>query len=272
MKSIPRRKALAIHVACALAAAGSVVALDSQARVTTIQITSTTPAYGGVAIGSVGAYERIVGKAFGEVSPTDSHNSIIVDVGNAPKNARGNVEYSFDFYILKPVDMTKANRRMMYEPPNRGGKQYAAFNRSTGGNDPATSTNPNSTFLAPRGYVMAWSGWDAAAGTDNSAFNTTITLPVAKNSDGTSITGPAYEYIVMGTATGTSYTLTYPAASADQTKGTLTWRKHLDDVPAPIAATGWAYADATNSAIKLTSGPFNANDIYEFSYTAKDRR
>ncbi|MGZ5035662.1 MAG: alpha/beta hydrolase domain-containing protein [Usitatibacter sp.] len=268
MRTIHRRKALAFHVACALAA--GTVAIDSGARITKIQITSTAPAYGGVAIGDVGPYERVVGKAFGEVSPTDSHNNMIVDVGLAPKNSRGNVEYSFDFYILKPVDLSKGSRRVMYEPPNRGGKQYATFNRSTGGNDPAASTNPLQTFLAPRGYTMVWSGWDAAAGTDNSNFVTTITLPVAKNADGTSITGPAYEYIVMGNATTTSYTLTYAAASADQTKGTLTWRKHLDDVPQVIAASGWAYTDATNSAIKLTTGPFNANDIYEFSYTAKD--
>src|SRR5476649_2645790 len=108
MRTYPRRKAVAFHVACALAAGGSLIAAtDAGARITKLQITSTAPAYGGVAIGAVGPYERIVGKAFGEVSPVDSHNSIIVDVGLAPRNARGNVEYSFDFYILKPVDLTK---------------------------------------------------------------------------------------------------------------------------------------------------------------------
>ena len=43
---------------------------------------------------------------------------------------------------------------------------------------------------------MVWSGWDFAAGTDNSDLTLTITLPIAKNPDGSSITGPAYEYIV----------------------------------------------------------------------------
>ena len=76
MTRIPRRKSLAIHVACALAAAGSLAAIDAQARITKLQIDSTTSAYGGAAIGSVGAYERVVGKAFGEVSPTDAHNKI----------------------------------------------------------------------------------------------------------------------------------------------------------------------------------------------------
>src|SRR5476651_2142940 len=147
MRTNHRRKAVAFHVACALAAAGSLVAAtDAGARITKLQIISTTPAYNGVAIGAVGAYERIVGKAFGEVSPTDSHNNMIVDVGLAPRNANGNVEYSFDFYILKPVDLTKGSRKVMYEPPNRGGKQYATFNRSNGNNDPAPSTKPLHTF------------------------------------------------------------------------------------------------------------------------------
>ncbi len=52
------------------------------------------------------------------------------------------------------------------------------------------------TFLLPRGYTMVWSGWDYSAGSNNADYNTTITLPVAKNPDGSTITGPAYEYIV----------------------------------------------------------------------------
>lgn len=264
-----RMKPLAASVALAfvplLAAAPA-----AEARITRIQIISTAPAYGGVAIGAVGPYERIVGKAFGEVNPGDRFNNVIVDVGLAPKNARGNVEYSFDFYILKPVDLTKGNGKVMYEPPNRGGKQYASLNRSTGGNDPAASTNPQNTFFAPRGYSMVWSGWDFAAGTDNANFLSTITLPVAKNPDGTSITGPAYEYIVMGNATTTSYELSYPTATMATTNGRLTRRAHLDDVPTTIPTTGWEYADATHIRLLPTGTAFAANDIYEFAYTAKD--
>ena len=137
----------------ALAFVSLVASTVADARITRIQIISTAPAYGGASIGAVGPYERIVGKAFGEVNPADRFNNLIVDIGLAPKNARGNVEYSFDFYILKPVDLAKGNGKVMYEPPNRGGKQYASLNRSTGGNDPAASTNPQSTFFAPRGFV-----------------------------------------------------------------------------------------------------------------------
>ena len=179
-----KRKRTAVAVALALAS----LAGTADARITRIQITSTSPAYGGASIGVAGAYERVVGVAFGEVNPGARHNNVIVDVGLAPKNARGNVEYSFDFYILKPVDMSKSNGKVMYEPPNRGGKQYANFNRSTGGNDPASSADPTNTFLGPKGYSMVWSGWDFSAGTNNANFNSTMAFPVAKNPDGSSIT------------------------------------------------------------------------------------
>lgn len=52
------------------------------------------------------------------------------------------------------------------------------------------------SFFMPRGYTMVWSGWHKAAGTNNANYNSTIALPVARNADGTSITGPSYEYIV----------------------------------------------------------------------------
>jgi hypothetical protein len=115
---------------------------------------------------------------------------------------------------------------------------------------------------------MVWSGWDFSAGTDSEDYNTTITLPVAKNPDGSSITGPSYEYIVSGAA---SYELNYPPAALDQTKATLTHRVHLDDVPQAIPVSGWAY-DAKGTSIHLLPAGtrFTQGDIYEFSYTAKD--
>ena len=45
---------------------------------------------------------------------------------------------------------------------------------------------------------------------------------------------------------------------------------HLNDPPVDVPASGWAYTDLTGTAIRLTTGNFVANDIYEFSYIAKD--
>ena len=124
-----------------------------------ILITSTeSPTFGGYSWPGVGQYEKIVGKAFGEVDPTDPKNAVIVDILLAPRNARGKVEYAFDFYILKPIDLTKGAHKVMYEPPNRGRKTWARWAESR----PAAMTRARSpirdvlanSFLMPRGYTM----------------------------------------------------------------------------------------------------------------------
>jgi hypothetical protein len=253
--------------ACAICAA-----TPAQAHVRKIQITAKeSPTFGGYSWPGVGQYEKIVGKAFGELDPNDPRNSVIVDLKLGPRNAKGRVEYSFDFYILKPIDLTKGNHKMLYEPPNRGRKTIAALNRGVGGNDPGSVTDASQladSFLMPQGYSISFSGWDASAGKSSANFNTTITLPVAQNADGSSITGPSYEYIVNG---GVSYTLTYPAATLDQSKATLTHRVHLNDKAEVVPSSGWQYkANGTAITLLPAGTSFVPNDIYEFSYTAKD--
>ena len=265
-----RRAPLALAVAGALGCIGA-----ADARITKIQVTTTeSPTFGGYSWPGVGQYEKIAGKAFGEVNPSDPKNAVIVDIALAPRNANGNVEYAFDFYILKPIDLTKGAHKVMYEPPNRGGKTWNGLGRVTSGpggtNDPGSIVDPKvlaNAFFMPRGYTMVWSGWDKAAGTNNANFNSTITLPVATNADGSPITGPAYEYIVLGG--GTTYTLNYPAADpTDKTTAKLTHRIHLDDVAQTVPAANWSY-NATGTVITL-SGGFVPQDIYEFTYTAKN--
>src|SRR5205823_10750168 len=177
-------------------------ATPAHAHVKKIQIRAKeSPTFGGYSWPGVGQYEKIVGKAFGELDPKDAKNKVIVDIQLAPRNAAGKVEYAFDFYILKPIDLSKGNHKMLYEPPNRGRKTIAALNRGVGGNDPGSvmdATLLGDSFLLPQGYSLSFSGWDASAGNSSANFNTTITLPVARNADGSPITGPAYEYIVNG--------------------------------------------------------------------------
>src|SRR5258706_4647265 len=76
------------------------VALSSgaaDARITKIQIARVEkPTFEGTAFGAVGPYEKLVGRAFGEVDPKDPRNAVIVDIAHAPKNARGMVQYDTD--------------------------------------------------------------------------------------------------------------------------------------------------------------------------------
>lgn len=267
-----RRRVVHVAVAGALAAtAALVMPVTADARLVRFEVTSKeSPTFGGYSWPGVGQYEKLVGMAYGELDPNDPRNSVIVDIQLAPRNAAGKVEYSHTFYILKPIDLSKGAHRMMYEPPNRGGKTISAMNRGVGGNDPGSVTDPNAlanSFLMPRGWTLAFSGWDYSAGTSTANFNSVINLPVAKNPDGSSITGPSYEYIVTG---NTSYTLNYKAATLDKSKATLTHRKLLNDTPEVIPASGWEYVDETHIRLLPAGTAFTNNDIYEFMYTAKD--
>ena len=267
-----KRRLSSLGIATLLATTALSLAPDAHAKTTRIQILNRTIAFGGYSFPGVGQYEVITGIAFGEVNPTNPQNSLITDIQLAPKNANGNVEYQHNFYILKPLDLNKGNRKMMYEPPNRGGKTYQTLNNTPSGtNDPAALTDPavlQDSFLWTRGYTTVWSGWEHNLGA-LTGFTATASFPVARNPGNTTITGPSYEYIVTG---GASFTLQYAAASATQgaPDAVLTHRVHLNDPPQTVPNSGWAYTDPTRTAIKLTTGNFVNNDIYEFSYIAKD--
>jgi len=241
----------------------------AQARLTRFVVTTReSPTFGGYSWPGVGRYEKLAGKAYCEVDPFDPKNAGIVDIQLAPRNQNGKVEYSFDFYILKPIHLNRGAHKVMYEPPNRGNKTWATLGRFPGGNDPGSVTDPDvlaNAFFMPRGYTMVWSGWDKAAGTNSNNFNTTITLPIAVNTDGSTITGPSFEYIV---SPGSTYSLAYPAET--QSQAMLTHRIHLDDDPEILPSSAWAFTNAMGTAIRLTDGDFMANDIYEFSYSAKE--
>jgi hypothetical protein len=265
----------------------------SEARIISVQMNAPTIAFGGYSWDGVGQYEKITGVAYAEVDPADRRNAIIVDIdlaqpqpapGLPGKTARGTVAYLLNFYILKPVNLNQLDRKLngygkvMYEPPNRGNKTWAALGRVTAGpggaNDPASIVDPAvlaDSFLMPRGYTLVWSGWEPLVPLANLGTNLTASaaLPIAENPDGSAITGPAYEYIV---SSGTSFALEYPVATPNKDAATLTHRVHLNDVPEVIPVSGWEYTDDSLTAIRLLPAgtAFVANDIYEFSYTAKN--
>ena len=94
--------------------------------------------------------------------------------------------------ILKPIDMSRGNHTLLYDVVNRGSKRSTDLN--IGGN----ATNPGDGFLEREGYTMAWSGWegDLTAGIR-------INLPVARNPNGTAITGRVRSEYVFGSPVST---------------------------------------------------------------------
>jgi len=121
----------------------------AQARVIKIQITSVqNPTFGGTSFGTVGQYEKIRGTITGLVDPTNPKNAVIADIANAPRNAQGLVQYTADFLILRPVDLSKGNHRVLYNITNRGAFQaLLSLDNAPSGNDPSTAADAGNGFL-----------------------------------------------------------------------------------------------------------------------------
>src|SRR5882762_8528881 len=105
----------------------------AEARVVRLRIERREPVLNGRAWGAAGPYEKLVGKVDFGLDPELPRNGTLVDLKLAPRNARGEVESSADFYLLKPVDPRRGNGRLFYEVGNRGGKSLlSTFQKATG--------------------------------------------------------------------------------------------------------------------------------------------
>ncbi|MEO8562097.1 MAG: alpha/beta hydrolase domain-containing protein [bacterium] len=185
---------MAVSVAALLAA----TAHEAIAHVVRIEIVSHETAFGGRRFGAVGQYEKIVGRAFGEVDPADRRNALINDILLAPRNARGMVEYVATFTILRPLDASKGNGVLLHDMVNRGNKfLLPTFDRACSDLAPGTSCDLEGAgdgLLMREGYTILWSGWQGdvapVAGPAGRNVFETVRVPVARNADGSPITGP----------------------------------------------------------------------------------
>ena len=173
----------------------------AEARIIRIEITSVeSPTFEGRTFGSVGRYEKLRGTAYGEVDPTDPHNALITDIELAPRNANGMVEYSMDIFILKPVDLRRGNHKVFLDMNNRGKMRVLRLNDVALTNNPTTAADAGSGFIMNLGYSIVGNGWDFGATSEDAGL--TISLPIAKSPDGSSITGLSYEYIDLSSFSG----------------------------------------------------------------------
>lgn len=273
MKRYKRRARKSVWIAL-LTAAMMAWTAPAQAKVIRIVIDrsrSVSPAYQGKAFGTAGAYEKIAGTAYGELDPKDRRNAIIQDIQLAPRNSQGMVEYVVTFTLIKPVDMGKSSSVMFYEVQNRG-RQL----------DPGGS-NQGHMFL-----VSGWQGEIPASSTPGDGSGEFLQVPVAKNPDGSPITGPVLGRI-KNTGGNTSPLMVYLRRipylplTLDTAQATLTSRtsEGIDGTSSGIAkipSTDWAWADCTKipfpgipdpAKICMKNG-FDPALLYEVVFTAKD--
>ena len=241
----------------------------AEARIIRIEITSVeSPTFEGRTFGSVGRYEKLRGTAYGEVDPTDPHNALITDIELAPRNANGMVEYSMDIFILKPVDLRRGNHKVFLDMNNRGKMRVLRLNDVALTNNPTTAADAGSGFIMNLGYSIVGNGWDFGATSEDAGL--TISLPIAKSPDGSSITGLSYEYIDFNNARSVRYTLAYPAATLKKSEATLTVRVRLGERPTTIPASAWEYVDEKTIRLLPAGTPFKQSHVYEFTYAARD--
>jgi hypothetical protein len=250
------------------------------AEVTRITITSRGPAFNGQSFGVVGPYEEIKGIASGEIDPGDRRNALIADIQFAPKNAHGRVEYRTTFTIVKPVDMRMSPGVLLYNVVNRG--------NHNGPNTWHVGGDPGDGFLYRLGHVILWSGWQGdlpiSAVTPNQEG---IDVPIARNPDGSSMTGLVWSRFVNVSGDVNTQSLSGASsrtpASLDTTGARLisATSETPDGVKAgmkQVPATEWAFADCRTSAFPGTPDPtrvclrngFDPALVYELVYTARD--
>jgi len=139
--------------------------------IVSIDIKSVEPLAEGAAFGppganGIGAYEKVIGIARGEVDPGAAANKGIALIDKAPVNARGRVEYVTDFYILRPKDPAKGKGRILYEVNNRGRKMLFGniADGPQGINDPQKLADLGNGFPLRQGFTIVWYMKDQEAG------------------------------------------------------------------------------------------------------------
>ena len=248
-----------------------VFARDAPAAVTDVEILRREPYAEGRAFGSVGPYERILGRVHFAVDPALAVNGQIIDLDRAPRGGDGQVEFSADFEILAPVDRSRGNGALLYDVNNRGNR--VCLRQFNVGAD---------HFLMRQGYVVVWSGWIAEVLPGGDRLR--LDAPVATD-NGRPITGivraemapnqPADRLNIAHWANHGSYAPTKRGLA----EATLTWRLREADPRVPIPRSQWRLEQTVVTAegrqgslpkIELTlAGGFQPGYLYELIYEAQ---
>lgn len=117
-----------------------------QAKVTHLDIQSTSLYQNGKKFDNIGTYDILKGKAYFEIDPLAAINQTVVDVQLAKRNENGLVNFSTDITLIIPTDKSKINGSLIYEFNNRGGMLLPYVDAAT-------------NALFSRGFVFVSTGW-----------------------------------------------------------------------------------------------------------------
>ena len=244
-----RRAAAGMVLAAALAspAAAELIRLEVTSRL-------DVPEYG---------YERLTGKAHFRIDPADAHNTVVADLARAPHAANGKVEFTADFYMLKPKN--GGNQAVLLDVVNRGRKTVlTGFNRASGavGSDGVEQLGDG--FLMRRGFTVVGVGWEFDIASRDGAVR--IDAPAPRESNGPVVGIARGTFIPDSSAPMTVGDLSgYKALRPDAPENTLSVRDRVSDTPRPIARERWSLS---GNQVTLQGG-FEPGKIYELAYAAE---
>ena len=253
----------------------------ARAEVDRIEIFERVPFADGKAFGNTGAYERIRGRLSFVADPNAPENQTIVDLKLAPHDAQGRVTYSADFVLLKPVDPTRSNGRLLYEVNNRGNIGIlATFNDARASNLPSGAEHAGNGFLFEQGYSLMSSGWtwDILPGDGRLRAD----LPTAGDG-GRVITGRVNGEVALTEAADSArhvgmMSVGYPPVTPNDPDAVLTVRSTALGARTVIPRSQWRFGRKQGdgffydpSWITLDGG-FKPGLIYALTYTAREPR
>jgi Alpha/beta hydrolase domain len=273
-----QNKYLAITTAATLVALAA-GAQPSEARVVKFVVQQQSSFLGGADWGNVGPYELLQGTAYLEVDPRDRRDSVIVDLENAPRNARGMVDFNTPFLILRPVDTQRDNHKIFYAVNNRGNSLEGLLTATTAAQVAATDAG----YAMTQGYTIVDAGWEGDV--IPTSTNLVASLPRAYQPNGGPIIGPMrYEYYdrVSGSYTtnleGTAGFLSYEAADTNTAHATFTVRDSEYGPKTLVSPNHWAFGTCPTGQASLVPDTvdlcyfdgFDNAKIYELIYQAKN--
>ena len=255
-------------------------AANASAEVVRMEIESRESFADGHVFGRSGAYEKIIGRLYLEVDANHPANRRVTDLKLAPRNANGKVEFWTEFFLLKPVDISRGNRRLFYDVDNRGRKLIVGFFNNQGGSNPTTLEDAGNGFLMRQGYSILWCAWNGDVKPGGGRM--LIHLPVARQ-NGRTITGKVYAEITVDEKTFSQpfywgNSVPYPAVSLDHRDATVTMRPRRSASAVEVRHEEWSFARRENGKavpdpthLYLKEG-FRPGWLYDLVYTAKNPR
>jgi hypothetical protein len=248
-----------------------------------IEFESKAPFAGGVSFGDTGPYERLFGMVSFAIDPDEKDLPFVCDLEFAPRNREGLVEFKAVLDIVKPVDLGRSNRKLLFDFSNRGGR--GAFTRlNDGGGDYSKASAAGNGFLNKQGYTVVTAGWQGDLVYTGS--NVVAFLPEARR-NGRPLPGRVRQEFISDKkgvlsmpVSGAANIQCYPVL--DRGTATLTMREKEADPRVPVPVNEWELAKAKekDGKVELTpsnvdlyiKGGFKTGWIYELIYDTEGSR